>query len=60
MQNNLKFAKDTSFLNLIYESYVVLAVNIQQQSLNYVGYIIRYCNSFHVYFHILNFLHGRQ
>jgi len=53
MWKSLEFAKDMSFLNLIGESdtsNVVLALNAHQQSLTYVGSIIRDCISFKVVF----------
>jgi hypothetical protein len=63
MRNGLEFTKGMCFLNLIAESddyNVVLALNVHQQSLNYVGSIIRDCISFKGVFRSLNFLHVRR
>jgi len=59
MQNGLKFMKDMSFLNLIVKSdasNVILALNVHQQSPNYVDSIIRDCISFKGVFCSLNFV----
>jgi len=63
MRKGLEFAKDMSFLNIIAESdasNVVLALNAHQQSLNYVGSIIRDCISFKGSFRRLIFLHVKR
>jgi len=60
MRKGLEFAKDMSLMDLVAESNasnVVLALNVRQQSPNYVGSIIRDCVSFKGNFCSLNFSH---